>query len=606
MGNPSRMNAASQSNSPTHEYQSRRDAYQTEQKVLEKRANNIGNYRGLSALLFFAILVVEQNTDNPVLPVILVGFLALVLWHRKVKKNLVLCKKRIQYYQGGLERLQGEWQQQPSGSNNKDKSHPYTDALDIFGPHSLFQLLCTATTESGKHTLASWLKKAAATEEILARQGAVAELKPQVSFRESLYLIGKDIKDELHPKSLEAWGKARPGLDAGASKTVAVFVVLLTIAFLASLPLALMDITVTPLLICFVLQVLVRLGMNNYITQTMEPLFEKNQALTIVSALIEHVENNEFHDKKLQALKTALAVDNTPAAQKIKQLANLSEWFYAEKNQLFLPIAIVLGWGPLFALRINHWRTQCGSKITLWLDSVGEVEALLALANFAYENPQGHFPQFVDDPKGLSGRQLSHPLLAAHKPVCNDIRLDEQRQILVVSGSNMSGKSTYLRTVGVNVVLAQTGSVVLADALRLSPVWLGATMDVQDSIQEGKSRFYAEISKIKSIIDLTDQAQQAGARVLFLLDELLHGTNSIDRKKGAELIIDAFLDKAAFGMITTHDLVLTQSHQTVIHNVHFTDEFDGEQLQFDYCLREGVVTHSNAMQIIKNLGIGPQ
>lgn len=598
------MNAASQSTSPTQTYQSRLDAHQAEEKTLEQRANKIANYRGLSALVFFAVLLYEQSTNNPILPVILVGFLALVFWHRKAKKAVALSQKRIHYYQACLNRLQGDWQQQPDGTEHKNKAHPYSDALDIFGPHSLFQLLCTATTQSGKHTLASWLKTPASTAEIQARQGAITELTPNVSFRESLYLIGKDIKDELHPKSLEAWGKASPSLSAGITKAAAVFVPLLTLASLASLVLALMEVTATPLLICFVLQVLVRLGMNQYITETTGQLFEKNQSLTIVSTLIEQLENTEFNDKKLQALKSALAVENTPAAQKIKQLASLSEWFHAEKNQFFLPIAIVLGWGPLFALRINRWREQCGDKITLWLDSVGEVEALLALANFAYENPQGHFPHFVSDPKGLTGRQLGHPLLAAHQRVCNDIRLDAQRQMLIVSGSNMSGKSTYLRTVGVNVVLAQAGSIVLAESLTLSPLWLGATMDVHDSIQEGKSKFYAEISKIKSIIDLADEAQQAGENVLFLLDELLHGTNSIDRKKGASLIIDAFLHKAAFGMITTHDLVLTQSQQDVIHNVHFTDEFNGTELHFDYTLREGVVTHSNAMQIIKNVGIG--
>ena len=283
------------------------------------------------------------------------------------------------------------------------------------------------------------------------------------------------------------------------------------------------------------------------------------------------------------------------------------------RNALFVPFGLLLLWTPQLAYAIDSWRRRHGDRVATWLRVLAEVEALASLASHAFEHPNHTFPTLVE-PAGkqvplLVGEELGHPLLPEEDCVANDVHLagppeetaarpapwkrpyapQSPAQCLIVSGSNMSGKSTLLRTVGTNVVLALAGAPVRARSLRLTPLAIGSSIQLRDSLAEGQSRFYAEITKLKSVLDLTDQATP----VLFLLDEILHGTNSHDRRVGAEALVRGLLDRGAIGLVTTHDLALARS-PTTRQGRHCETSTSGMtwngEIQFDYRLREGTVT----------------
>lgn len=290
-------------------------------------------------------------------------------------------------------------------------------------------------------------------------------------------------------------------------------------------------------------------------------------------------------------------------SERIAQLGNLLDLLHSRSNQLFMPLAYLLMWGTQMAHAIEQWRGIAGPAIARWLDVVGQFETLCALAAYAYENPNDPFPEIVTEGGPCyDGEQLGHPLLPASRCVRNDLRLTGDLRVLIVSGSNMSGKSTFLRTAGINAVLALAGAPVRAQRLLLSPLALGATLRIQDSLQQGRSRFYAEILRVRQIVDLT----RGPLPLLFLLDEIFAGTNSHDRRLGAEAIVAGLVEAGALGLVTTHDLSLTHIAEQLgprAANVHFADHFDKGEMKFDYRLQPGVVRHSNALALMRAVGL---
>jgi DNA mismatch repair ATPase MutS len=267
-----------------------------------------------------------------------------------------------------------------------------------------------------------------------------------------------------------------------------------------------------------------------------------------------------------------------------------------------VPLSLLILLKAQVAFAIEAWRSRWGKAIGPWISTAAEFEALCALATYAYEHPADPFPEIVEDERVFEGEQLRHPLMASDKCVANSVRFTDGLQLLVVSGSNMSGKSTLLRTVGVNAVLAMAGAPVRAQRVRLCPFAIGATIRINDSLQAGTSRFYAEIQRIRQAMDLTN----GDLPVLFLLDEILHGTNSHDRAIGAEAIVKALVQKGALGLVTTHDLALTKVADSLAPhaaNVHFEDELKDGKLTFDYRMKPGVVRKSNALELMRAVGI---
>jgi DNA mismatch repair ATPase MutS len=337
--------------------------------------------------------------------------------------------------------------------------------------------------------------------------------------------------------------------------------------------------------------------------------------LLLLAELLERLENETFRAPLLQQLHARLttgsrtgAVIQKAASAQIAHLSRLKARLDWQDNAVFGPIAFALLWTAQLAMAIERWRKVSGRHIREWIDAAGEFEALCSLAGYSYEHPADVFPEIVvTKPADVStgcfeAEALAHPLMPEAHSIRNDVQLGGETRLWIVSGSNMSGKSTLLRTIGINTVLAWAGAPVRATRLKISPLTLGASIRVLDSLQDGRSRFYAEITRLREIVALT-----SGPRpVLFLLDELLSGTNSHDRQIGASAILRALIDRGAMGLITTHDLALAHIADALpgrAANVHFADTLENGQLHFDYRLQPGVVQRSNALDLMRSVGL---
>jgi len=284
----------------------------------------------------------------------------------------------------------------------------------------------------------------------------------------------------------------------------------------------------------------------------------------------------------------------------------IAVYLESRRNQFFRVFDLFTFWSAQLVFATERWQREFGSSIRGWLDAVGEFETLTALAGFAYEHPEYVFPEFAEVGPLFEAQGFAHPLLPVDNAATNDLKLGDGLQLIILSGPNMAGKSTFIRGVGVSVVLAQCGAPVRARRLRLSPLQVGASICVLDSLSGGMSRFYAEIHRVKLICDLTLDAENT-APVLFLLDELLSGTNSHDRLEGTRLVIESLLERDAIGIVSTHDLALTQIPETLGEravNCHFEDRLENEELIFDYKLKPGIVQTSNALKLMRSIGLG--
>ena len=274
----------------------------------------------------------------------------------------------------------------------------------------------------------------------------------------------------------------------------------------------------------------------------------------------------------------------------------------SRQNAVFRVLDLPLLYSVQVAFLAEAWRRKHGSAVRRWTEALGEIEALLSLGAYSYEHPADPFPDFVETEGTFLAEELGHPLLPSSQCVRNNVSIADETRVLLVSGSNMSGKSTLLRAIGINTVLAMAGAPVRAKSLRLSPLQVGASIRVNDSLQEGSSRFYAEIKRLRDIVDLA-----AGSpKLLFLLDELLQGTNSKDRRTGAEGLLRALVQRGAIGLVSTHDLALADVSEPLdrhVQNVHFQDHFEHGRMRFDYKLQEGIVTKSNGLELMRSIGL---
>jgi len=529
------------------------------------------------------------------------GFVGLMIWHDRVRVARRRAQRAVDFYRRGIQRVEDEWIGSGSGGERfLDESHPYAADLDLFGHGSLFELLSLARTRSGEETLAGWLTTLTTPGEVVQRQGAVEELRNNIDLREDLSILGEDVEAAIHPASMKRWGSALPVLDRYWLRFVAIASGLLSMA--AVIGWMFFETGPWPTLVLWTVNGLLALTVRKGVRQVTDSLETPERDLELLSEVLTRLEKEQFTSPRLAALRQELEAGGLAPSEQIRRLARLTDLLNAMRNQLFAPIGLILMWGTQFAFAIERWRQSYGSGVARWLDAVGEIEALGSLAGYAYEHPEDPFPELVEDRFLLDGREMGHPLLPAGRCVRNSIRLDDELRLLVVSGSNMSGKSTLLRTLGVNVVLGLAGAPVRAKEMRLCPLAIGATLRIQDSLQEGASRFYAEITRLRQIMARTSEP----APVLFLIDEILAGTNSHDRAIGAEGVIRGLLAKGAVGLVTTHDLALARLADDLgsqAANVHFEDHLEEGRMKFDYLLRDGVVQKSNALELMRSVGL---
>ena len=532
-----------------------------------------------------------------------VFFVWLVRRHDRVIRERDAAARAVLFYENGLARLTDRWAGTGApGDEFADPAHPYAADLDLFGRGSLFELLSVARTRVGEATLARWLKQPADAPDIAARQAAVTELSALSDLREEVAVAGVDIAAGLHAETLTAWAEQPPLLSHGWLRPAAIA---LTVAAILSVA----QWAATGRAALLVLVVLMQLAAFTLIRPRVHQILHRgggwSRDLDLLATVLDSITHASFTTATLADLKARLEVAHVPPATAIRRLHRLVELHDWQHNLIFAVIAIPLLWDVHLALSMEAWRRRYGHHVRIWLDAVGEFEALSSLATYRFEHPDDPFPAIVDRADALfDGTRIGHPLLPAGRMVRNDVRLGgaEGVRLLVVSGSNMSGKSTLLRTVGVNAVLAFAGAPVRAGSLTLTPLRPGATLRIQDSLQEGRSRFYAEVTRVREL------SSQANGRphLLFLLDELFHGTNSHDRVVGAAGVLRSLIDRGAIGLVTTHDLALSAVAAELAPraaNVHFEDRFEAGELVFDYTMKPGPVTRSNALALMRAVGL---
>jgi hypothetical protein len=530
----------------------------------------------------------------------LVPFLILVVRTKVLDGRRAAADRAVRYYRYGLDRLGGTWQGRgPTGDRFTDPDHLYAADLDLFGDGSLFQRLSTARTAEGERRLAGWLLTPAESDEVTNRQEAVADLRARLDLREYLAVIGPEVDAAPDLAPLAAWGteltRSVPAWRRHAVFALGWFNLLALAGWLAA------GTTTIPVLIGGVLSTIVVRPLVRWSRTVARPVEAAANDLPLLAATLARLAAEAVTAPRLVALKASLAPDGGPPAERVNDLRRLADWVSARQNPFFLPVTIAMLWDVRMALKLDDWRRSSGPAVGRWLAAIADLEALSSLAAYAFENPADPFPDVrpAGDPV-LDATALGHPLLP--DGIRNDVRIGGPTRLVTVSGSNMSGKSTLLRSVGTNVVLALAGGPVKAERLSLTPVALGGTIRIQDSLREGKSRFFAEVTRVRAVLT------RAGGTlpVLFLFDELFAGTNSADRLVGAEGVLKNLLDRGAVGFVTTHDLALTELTARLgdrAKNVHFEDQWTDGTMTFDYRMRPGVVPHGNGLALMRAVGL---
>lgn len=541
-------------------------------------------------------------------PILAYGLLA-------VRHGLVLRLKHeaetaADFYRKGIARIEDRWiGKGQTGERFRDTEHVYAEDLDIFGRGCLFELLSTARLPMGENCLAKWLREGSGVEEILERQRFIQELCEKLDLREDLAVTGEALRARLNPESLLVWAEAEAVLPCG----IGIRMVMALLALAAGIALVnfvyaayLFDrIELWPLMSVLVVESAVLARIWRRAHAVMEAVDSNAEGLLLYSKILERLEREQSQGGRLGELAAELKKDAEPASRAIKRFARIVYWIDAGDSLIAKVSELPFLYSVQVGMAAEAWRKKWGSKMRRWGELTGEMEALLSLAGYSYEHPADPFPEFVTaghGPGTFEGEGLGHPLIAAAKCVRNSVQLDPGTRVLLVSGSNMSGKSTFLRVVGINAVLAMAGGPVRGTRLRLTPLKIGTRIRSVDSLQEGRSSFYTEILHIRKVFASAD----GETPLVFLFDELLEGTNSKDRRIGAEGLLNALLKRNAIGIVTTHDLALTEISTTLgnsLRNVHFEDQVVDGKMRFDYRLRDGVVQKSNALELMRFIGL---
>jgi hypothetical protein len=589
--------------SPSEEYKKRLQARERLVVHFERLHRRFGNVRLLVviATLVAAWFSIHRDAFSPWwLLLALLLFLVIAILHAKVLHKRSCAERAVEFYHNGLARIEDRWiGTGQTGERIEAHSSLYAADLDLFGQASLFELLSLARTRMGEDTLAAWLLSPTPVAEIKQRHAAIDELRDRLDLREDIAVLGEELKVGIHPDALTQWAEApnqltRPWL-RWLSLALAIAAVATAVVW-AELG------TKTPFFAVIIVETIITAALRKQTSSVLEATSHALEDLQLLSSLLACLEREHFETPRLQALKAELSSHHVAGSQAIARLRTIGEYIHSLENPIMRALNIPLMYAVQVACAAENWRRAHGAAVGSWLKTAGEAEALLSLSGYSYEHPDDPFPEFVERPPCFIAEQLGHPLIPNAKCVRNDVSVCGETRVLLISGSNMSGKSTLMRSVGINTVLAMAGAPVRARRLELTPLRIGASILINDSLQEGSSRFYAEITRLRQICDLAEKHPP----VLFLLDELLQGTNSKDRLIGAEGVVRALLASGAIGLISTHDLALTnlgEKNDSRLHNVHLQDEIEDGKMKFDFKLYDGVVTKSNGVELMRLIGL---
>lgn len=591
---------------PAQVYKIRQQIYRGKQAKFKTSDDRLALARGFTFLLIVILvwLSLVEEYFSPMWPIVFVAvFLVLVVAHSRIARRLAISKRAATYYTRRLDHIAGNWSGQGNpGMRYYDDSHPYSSDLDIFGEGALFEYICGTRTRIGEDTLADWLCSGADLQTIKERQKAIAELRSYLDLFEQFALLEAETNVESDQNQLRHWCNSKVSLFSRLQ--IATATVLGALALL-SIVAWIVGFGSLPFLTVLLLELAFYSVNLKKIQRYAAEAAAAASGLTILSQVMSLIEDEQFESPVLRRLCADLQCAGHRPSWQISRLNSLVHWLENSlRNQIIGPVALMTGVPFYFMLQIDHWRERVGPSVSEWFNAIGQMEALCSLARYAFENPADPFPEFIPDsePVSFEAEGLCHPLIPKEVCVSNDIKITNERSLIMVSGSNMSGKSTLLRTIGINVVLASCGAPVRANRALTSRFQIGCAMRANDSLQRGVSLFYSVISRIKSVFELAGRSPT----LLFLLDEILQGTNSQDRRIGAEGIIRQLLGKNAVGLITTHDLALTEivdSLGSAAVNIHFEDHLENGQMHFDYKIRQGIVKKSNALELMRMIGL---
>ena len=524
-------------------------------------------------------------------------FVVLVFLHARLARHRARAEAAVAWCKRGIDRTQGKWAAFPErGDRYADDDHPYCLDLDIFGASSLFQYLNDTRTAFGERTLASWLKQAAPSSEISARQAAVGELSSRDDLREELFIAGSGEDALPDPGPLLQWTTRKPPEPLAIGWLIWAWVspaAIIGLSIGTSFGLT----PAWPIVALFLVNAFVLSRLRTRLEPLCEAIGKRAEELERYGVVLGVLERARIESPILRDLQKQC----DRASLQISRLSRLVGWLDARQNGAFRAIfGPALLWDIHWETAIESWQRREGEAPRRWLESLGTFEALVSLATFKAEHPAYAMPE-VRDGLLFDAEGLGHPLLDERKRVVNDVSLPGVGSVLLVTGSNMSGKSTLLRSMGISAVLAMAGAPVCARRLAIGHCAVRTSMRVSDSLRDGVSRFYAELLKLKRVVETA-----AGEPVLFLLDEILHGTNSRERHIGARSILRTLVGHQAMGAVSTHDLALADLQETLpgkVHTVHFQEQVADGKMTFDYKLREGVVTSGNALRWMRHVGL---
>jgi len=541
-------------------------------------------------------------------------FVYFVVRHALVTTEQFELARRTKLCQQSLDRLAGKYrvpkgQEHLRGDCWVDGEHPNSSDLALFGNAALCEQLNTTQTPGGAIRLASWLMSPASRQTIEARQSAIRELSQLASLREQMSLAGMragKIDRDAGPFLKWATEPADYAASGGLPTMLSLALVLVTLG-LFGVASALGPMWTKIWGLGIGLQVVVLLSLRPRLEPVLGPVCVKQSPLGHYGALLALAEQASFEDETLLALQRRLRDDHGTAAANMARLDRLTGLAAVRHNVLVYVLAdVFLLWDVWCAWLIDRWRDAHGAQVSEWLDTLSELEALTSLATFAHEHPDFAWPVLADDAPRYQATGLGHPLIAAGDRIVNDVSLEPATPALMVTGSNMSGKSTMLRSIGINAVLAQAGAPVCAQSLRLSSMRVHTSMRVGDDLDRGASRFFMEVAKLERIVRVLEQSQDDDPALMFLLDEVLHGTNSRERNIGAKAVVRYLVEQGAVGAVSSHDLGLVELESLTdgrIVNVHFEDHIEDDTMCFDYRMKAGPVSTSNALRLMRMVGI---
>ncbi len=502
-----------------------------------------------------------------------------------------------------LKFLAGNYHHFSTGIQYEIGNHLYANDLDIFGKASLFQYINRCTSEMGQLRLAKYLQFPASIDLIYQRQHAVKELSKKIEWIQNLQAKGQEKQITFLTKArLKNWIN-EPTVFSGF-KPWKWLRYLLPAIILSVVGLYAFD-AVSPGVFYFSLFIFAALAyqVNKYVAPIHEQLSKMTEELEILSTSISHIEKAKFESPLLLQLQNVFFNKNKNASQDIKLLHKLLDRLDLRYNLVVsAPLNILLLWNLQQVLDLEKWKSGQQKNIDAWFKALGHFEAISSFSILHFNEAEWAFPTITSDYFFIEGKEIGHPLIQKNKRISNNIGIKNNAELMLVTGSNMAGKSTYLRSIGVNIILAMAGSVVCAEVLKVSHVHVISSMRITDNLAESTSTFYAELKKLKTIIEKVN----AGEKVFILLDEILRGTNSRDRHIGSVALMKQLIHHHAAAIIATHDLELAKLKDEFPENIinyHFDVQVSNDELYFDYRLKPGVCNSLNASILMKKIGI---